>query len=151
MFPGLGPNKSCWPTPQPQQCRIQNTSVTYTTAHGNAGSLTHWARPGIEPATSWFLVGFVSAVQWWELQYFLFKFIFIYVFFCLSVFTRAAPVACGDSQARGPIRATAASLHRSHSNPGSVPLLWPTPQLMVMLDPQPNERGQGWNRHLHGY
>ena len=35
-------------------------SVTYTTAHGNAGSLTHWTRPGIEPATSWFLVGFVS-------------------------------------------------------------------------------------------
>ena len=30
------------------------------TAHGNAGSLTHWARPGIESATSWFLVGFVN-------------------------------------------------------------------------------------------
>ena len=27
-------------------------SATYTTAHGNAGSLTHGARPGIEPATS---------------------------------------------------------------------------------------------------
>ena len=27
-------------------------SVTYTTAHGNAGSSIHWARPGIEPATS---------------------------------------------------------------------------------------------------
>ena len=26
--------------------RIQALSVTYTTAHGNAGSLTHWARPG---------------------------------------------------------------------------------------------------------
>ena len=25
------------------------------------GSLTHWVRPGIEPATSWFLVGFASA------------------------------------------------------------------------------------------
>ena len=37
-------------------------SVTYTTAHSNAGSLTHWARPGIEPKTSWFLVGFISAV-----------------------------------------------------------------------------------------
>jgi len=40
-------------------------SVTYTrahgnTAHGNAGSLTHWARPGIGPATSWFLVRFIS-------------------------------------------------------------------------------------------
>ena len=29
-------------------------------SHGNAGSLTHGARPGIEPATSWFLVGFVN-------------------------------------------------------------------------------------------
>jgi len=34
---------------------------TYTTAHGNTGSLTHWARPGIKPASSWTLVGFVSA------------------------------------------------------------------------------------------
>ena len=35
-------------------------SVTYTTAHGNTGSLSR-ARPGIKPATSWFPVGFVSA------------------------------------------------------------------------------------------
>ena len=28
--------------------------------HGNTRSLTHWATPGIEPATSWFLVRFVS-------------------------------------------------------------------------------------------
>ena len=43
--PGLGP------TPQ---------LTADTTAHGKVGSLTHWARPGIEPATSWFLVGFVN-------------------------------------------------------------------------------------------
>ena len=35
------------PMPQPQQCQIWASSVTYTTAHGNAGSLTHRARPGI--------------------------------------------------------------------------------------------------------
>ena len=35
-------------------------SLTYTTAHSNTGSLTHGARPGIEPTTSWFPVGFVS-------------------------------------------------------------------------------------------
>ena len=46
--------------PQPQQLRIQTESVSYTTAHGNAGSLTHWVRPGIEPATSWFLVRFTN-------------------------------------------------------------------------------------------
>ena len=28
-------------TPQPQQCQIPATSVTYATAHGNIGSLTH--------------------------------------------------------------------------------------------------------------
>ena len=28
--------------------------------HSNARSLTHWARPGIEPAASWFLVRFVN-------------------------------------------------------------------------------------------
>ena len=39
----------------------------YTAAHGNAKSLTHWARPGIEPTTSWFLVGFVSAAPRREL------------------------------------------------------------------------------------
>ena len=27
--------------PQPQQCQIQAISATYTTAHQNAGSLTH--------------------------------------------------------------------------------------------------------------
>ena len=32
---------SCWPTPQPQQCRIPAASATYTIAHGNTRSLTH--------------------------------------------------------------------------------------------------------------
>ena len=34
--------------------------MTYTTPHGNAGSLTNWARPGIKPASSWLLIRFVS-------------------------------------------------------------------------------------------
>ena len=46
--------------PQPQQRRIRAVSTTYTTAHGNARSLTHWTRSGIEPETSWLLVGFVN-------------------------------------------------------------------------------------------
>ena len=49
------------PDPQPQQHQIQATSATYTTAYGNAKSLTHWARPGIEPVSSWTLARFVSA------------------------------------------------------------------------------------------
>ena len=47
-----GSNQSCsrWPTPWPQQGRIWAASATYTTTH--AGSLTHWVRPGMEPASS---------------------------------------------------------------------------------------------------
>ena len=44
--------------PTPQQCQIQATSVTYTTC-GNAQSLTYWGRPGMEPTSSWILVGFL--------------------------------------------------------------------------------------------
>ena len=42
-FPGKGSNQSysCRSTPWPQQHGIQAASSTYTTAHGNAGSLTH--------------------------------------------------------------------------------------------------------------
>ena len=36
----------------------------------NAGSLTHCVRPEIEPATSWFLIRFVSAAPLWELHRF---------------------------------------------------------------------------------
>ena len=32
--------------------------------------LHHSSRPGVEPATSWFLVGFISAVPRWELLLF---------------------------------------------------------------------------------
>ena len=53
---------------QPQQLRIWGVSATYTTAHGNARSLTHWMRPGIEPCVltdtskvpSWILVGVLT-------------------------------------------------------------------------------------------
>ena len=40
------------------QREIQAASATYTTAHGNAGSFTHCAGPGIEPTSSQILVGF---------------------------------------------------------------------------------------------
>ena len=70
-FPGQGLNLSCscWPQPQlqPQQCQSWAMSATYTIAHGNAGSLTHWVRPAIEPAFSWILVGFISTAPQWEL------------------------------------------------------------------------------------
>ena len=66
---GVKSSYSCQPTPQPQpqHHRIRTAFGTYTTAHSNTRSLTHRARPGIEPATSWLLVGSVSAAPQREL------------------------------------------------------------------------------------
>ena len=67
---------SCWPMPQPPQCHIWAASVIYTTAHSNAGSLTHWVRPGIKPSSSWIPVWFLTywattgtpdpTLTWWS-------------------------------------------------------------------------------------
>ena len=59
------------------------------------------------------------------------------IFFCFLffVFSRAAPVAYGGSQARGLIGAVAAELHHSHSNARSELCLRPTPQLTTTPDP----------------
>ena len=61
-IPRLGVNWNCSyrPMPQPQQCGIQATCVTYIIAHWNAGSLTHWERPGMESTSSWILLGLVN-------------------------------------------------------------------------------------------
>ena len=50
-----------------KQVQIQDKSATYTTAHSNARSLTHAARPGIEPVSSRMLVRFTFTVPGWEL------------------------------------------------------------------------------------
>ena len=54
--PGLGVELELQlePTPQPQQCQI------WAASWGNTRSLTHWERPGIEPASSWILVRFLT-------------------------------------------------------------------------------------------
>ena len=39
----------------------------YSTAHSNARSLTHGAEPGIQPASSWILIVFVTAEPQQEL------------------------------------------------------------------------------------
>ena len=76
-FPGYGSNRrwSHQPTPQPQQRGFWATSATYTTAHGNTGSFTHWARPGIEPMFSWMLVAFVN--HWATIEIFLILYLMI--------------------------------------------------------------------------
>ena len=70
------------PTPQPERMGIPAASATYTAAKGNAGSKLSLrptpqvtATPGNarslthQPATSWFLVGFVSPAPRRELPY----------------------------------------------------------------------------------
>ena len=57
----------CQPA-QPHQ--IWAASVTYTRAHSNIRSLSQWARPGIKPASSWVLVGFITTEPQWELLMF---------------------------------------------------------------------------------
>ena len=59
LFVFLGPHP--WHMEVPKlEVHSKLSLPTYTTAHSNAGSLTHWARPGIEPTSSWMLVGFVN-------------------------------------------------------------------------------------------
>ena len=97
------------------QCQIQAMSVTYIAAHGNARSLTYWARQGIEPTISWFLVGF-----------------YLFIYFCLFY-----GLTCDiwKFRARGLIRTVFTGLHHSPSNARSEPHLWPIPQITAMLDP----------------
>ena len=68
--------------PQPQKCAIKAMSATYIRDHGNAGSLTHWVRPGIEPTSSWILVRLIYTEPWWELLFLsLWNFLlFVYLF-----------------------------------------------------------------------
>ena len=118
-----GPIESCsrWPIPEPQQFEIWAASATYTTLHGNTRSLTHWARPGIKPETSWFLVGFVNN---WATKATLNFGLF-----------RATNAAHGSYHVRGQIRVVTASLHHSHNNIRSKPRPLPTPQLTATPDP----------------
>ena len=54
---------------------------------------------------------------------FIHLFIYLFIFYLLFCLLRAAPMAHGGSQARGPIGAAGASLHHSHRNVESKPHL----------------------------
>ena len=47
--------------------RIRTVAASLHHSHSNTGSLTHRVRPGIEPVSSWILVGFMTAEPWQEL------------------------------------------------------------------------------------
>ena len=103
-FPGKGLNwsYSWWPMPQPQQWGIWAMSGTYTTAHSNAGSLTLWVGPRIEPMSSWILVKFVTSKPQWELQQWLLLFQFGFLLFLFLVWLQGLglSVLCWIKMAR---------------------------------------------------
>jgi len=53
--------------------RIRATAASLPPSHSNTGSLTHWARPGIEPASSWVLAGSLTAEPRQELPFWFFE------------------------------------------------------------------------------
>ena len=65
------------------------SSPSYTTAHGKARSLTHFARPGVKPTSSWIIVGFIThwattgtpSSVWKQLSYNQHSVIFVNFFF----------------------------------------------------------------------
>ena len=60
--------------------------LTYTAVQGNAGSLTHWVRPGIELESSWVLVNFLTAEPQRELHLFFFKWKLMFSIYLLIVY-----------------------------------------------------------------
>ena len=52
---------------------IPNLSLFCDLHHSNARSLTHWARSGIKPASSWMLVRFITTEPQWELHLWVFS------------------------------------------------------------------------------
>ena len=74
-FPGqrLNWSCSCQPTQKPHQGGIWATSATYTTALGNAGSLTQQTRQGIKASSSWILVGLIITLVGTPFLFFLYK------------------------------------------------------------------------------
>ena len=73
-----------------------------------------------------------------------FIFLLIYIFMYLFIAFEGHTWAFWSSQARGGIRATAASLHHSHTNMGPETYLWSTPQLKAMPALNPLSEARDW-------
>ena len=67
------------PMLQLQQHGFQAVFATQTTVHCNTGSLTHWAKPGTKPKSSWIIVRFVTAELPWEHRLLHFNLVFCYL------------------------------------------------------------------------
>ena len=76
--------------------------ATYTTAHSNAGSLTHWSSPRIQPVFSWILVGSLTTEPHWELLTLLILCCVLFCSFLPYIITRERDkeqaVSCSNSR-----------------------------------------------------
>ena len=81
-----------------------------------------------------YILGTSHLLNMWFANIFFYCVVYLFIFFFPSLF-RAALVAYGSSQARGKIKAVAASLCHSHSNARSEPYPQPTLELMATPDP----------------
>ena len=89
-------------------------------------------------------VSFRCTAKWFSYTYtyihsfqILFPYSLLLLLLLLFCLFRVSPMAYGGSQARGRVRAVAASLCQSHGNAKSEPRLWPTPQLTAMPGIEP--------------
>ena len=86
---------SLYHSPKMDPSGIRAMSVTYNTAHGNARSLTHWAKPGMEPESSGILVSFFTTEPWRELPSF--WFLCLIPFSCLTELANASNTMLSNS------------------------------------------------------
>ena len=76
-------------------------------AHDNVTrSLTHWAKPGIEPVSSWMLVGFFTTEPQWELHK-------LSLFNCWSSFSSSNLASCSNRKNRCSLMASDNMFHLS--------------------------------------
>ena len=122
------------PVLQPRQHQIWATSAAYIAACSNNKSLTHWARPEIEPASSQSQCQVLNPLSHNGNSTIMFYIYLCAVCFVLLCFLGPHPWH-GSFQPRGWIGAAAAGLHHSHNSAGSELSLHPTPQLMATPDP----------------
>ena len=123
----LGPHPQHMEVPRPGvESELQ--LLVYTTVHSNARSLTHWAMPRIEPASSWILVRFVNCRATMGTPVFLNLLSRVYYFFSFYGHTCSIWKFLGQ----GSNQSCSFRLHHSHSNTRSKLHL---SQLAAMLDP----------------
>ena len=98
--------------------------MTYTTPHVNAGSPSHWAKPGIKPASSWILVRLFPLLRNRNST-------FPFLYYLPSWSIPRDHVHMGRTSLL--IHSKFNSLHLLTPNSQFIPLLLPSPQILPLL------------------